>query len=67
MKALVDFATIIAFVTSPIIAILNYLVVTSKTFPKEHHPSLLLKILSWLGIIYFIGFSVYFLFVSFNL
>jgi Mn2+/Fe2+ NRAMP family transporter len=67
MKTLVDFATIIAFVTSPIIAILNYLVITNKAFPKEHHPNLFLKILSWLGIIYFIVFSAYFIFITIKL
>ncbi|TXB65499.1 divalent metal cation transporter [Vicingus serpentipes] len=64
MKALVDFATTLAFLSSPIIAILNYLVITGKTMPTENKPSLLLKGLSWLGIIYFIGFSIYFLILT---
>lgn len=61
MKELVDFATIIAFVTSPVIAILNYFAVTGKTMPEDKKPSLFLKALSWIGILYFIGFTVYFL------
>lgn len=61
MKTLVDFATIIAFVTSPIIAILNLLVVTGKTMPEENKPGRLLKSISYLGIAYFILFTVYFL------
>ncbi|PCJ25134.1 MAG: hypothetical protein COA97_08275 [Flavobacteriales bacterium] len=61
MKAMVDFATSIAFITSPIIAILNYLAVNGKTMPEENKPSLLLKILSWIGIVYLIGFSTYFI------
>ncbi len=61
MKALIDFATVVAFVTSPIIAILNYLVITGKTMPQENKPGLILKILSWLGIAYFIGFTIYFM------
>ena len=61
MKALVDFATTIAFLSSPIIALLNYVVIMGKTMPKENKPGLLLRIISWLGIIYFIGFSIYFL------
>ena len=65
MKALVDFATTVAFLSSPIIAILNYLVVTGKTMPNQFKPSKFLKILSWIGISYFIGFSVYFIFISF--
>lgn len=61
MKALVDFATILAFLSSPILAILNYLAITGNTMPQENKPGLLLKGGSWLGIIYFIGFSIYFL------
>jgi Mn2+/Fe2+ NRAMP family transporter len=61
MKALVDFATILAFLSSPIIAVLNYLAITGKTMPNENKPNLFLKLLSWLGIAYFIGFSIYFL------
>ncbi|MCB9361054.1 MAG: Nramp family divalent metal transporter [Flavobacteriales bacterium] len=61
MKALVDFATVIAFLSSPILAILNYLAITGKTMPKENKPSFFLKILSWMGIAYFIGFSIYFM------
>jgi Mn2+/Fe2+ NRAMP family transporter len=66
MKAMVDFATKIAFVTSPIFAILNYLVIHGKTMPEENKPKLLLKLLSWVGIIYLIGFSIYFLYLSSN-
>jgi Mn2+/Fe2+ NRAMP family transporter len=65
MKEMVDFATKIAFVTSPIIAILNYLAIHGKTMPKENKPGLILQLLSWLGIIYLIGFSVYFLYLTF--
>ena len=64
MKALVDFATTMAFLSSPIIAILNYLVINGKTMPNENKPGILLKIVSWLGIIYFIGFSIYFVIIS---
>ncbi len=64
MKALVDFATTVAFLSSPIIAILNYLVINGKTMPAENKPGLLLKVISWMGILYFIGFSIYFIIIS---
>jgi Mn2+/Fe2+ NRAMP family transporter len=64
MKAMVDFATKIAFITSPILAVLNYLVIHGKTMPTENKPNLFLKLLSWAGIIYLIGFSVYFLYLT---
>lgn len=64
MKAMVDFATKIAFVTSPILGILNYLVIHGKTMPEENKPNLFLKVLSWIGITYLIGFSAYFLYLT---
>jgi len=64
MKVMVDFATKVAFITSPVLAILNYFVVHGKTMPEENKPSFFLKILSWIGIVYLIGFSVYFLFLT---
>lgn len=66
MRALIDFATIIAFVTSPILAILNYFVITSKAVPKQYQPKPFIKILSWIGILYFLGFTIYFLFITFK-
>ncbi|MCB0402016.1 MAG: Nramp family divalent metal transporter [Flavobacteriales bacterium] len=66
MKAMVDFATKVAFLTSPVLAILNYFVITGKTVPKAQQPKPVLKALSWLGMIYFVGFSAYFLYLSFQ-
>ncbi len=66
MRALIDFATIIAFVTSPILAILNYFVITSKAVPSQYQPKPFIKILSWIGILYFLGFTIYFLFITFK-
>ena len=60
MKAMVDFATKVAFITSPVIAILNYLVINGKTIPKKYRQSNLLKVISWIGMFYLIGFSIYF-------
>ena len=65
MKSMVDFATKVAFLTSPIIAILNYLAINGETMPLENKPGLFLKLLSWLGIIYLLGFSIYFLYLTF--
>ena len=60
MKAMVDFATKVAFITSPVIAILNYLVINGKTIPKQYRQSNFLKVISWIGMFYLIGFSIYF-------
>jgi Mn2+/Fe2+ NRAMP family transporter len=61
MGFLVKIATILSFLTAPFYAILNYLLITGKHTPKEHQPTLALKILSWLGILFLIGFSGWFL------
>ena len=60
LLALIQFATIISFISSPVIAILSYLVVVSpKTSPKVK-PKPWLKVLSVIGILYFVCFSVYY-------
>ncbi|NVK53717.1 MAG: Nramp family divalent metal transporter [Flavobacteriaceae bacterium] len=61
MGFLVKIATILSFLTAPFYAILNFLLISGKHTPKEHRPGLLLKVLSWLGIIFLIGFSIWFL------
>jgi Mn2+/Fe2+ NRAMP family transporter len=61
MGDLVKIATILSFLTAPFYAILNYVLITGKHTPKEHHPNIYLKILSIIGIIFLIGFSVWFL------
>jgi len=61
MGDLVKIATILSFLTAPFYAILNYVLITGKHTPKEHRPNIYLKILSIIGIIFLIGFSVWFL------
>ena len=67
LKELVDFATVLSFVIAPVIAIFNFRLVTGKFLDKEHQPSLLLKLLSFAGIIFLSGFAVYFLIIKFYL
>ena len=61
LKALVDFATVLSFVVAPIIAILNFRLVTGKFLPKINHPSTIMKITSVAGIVFLIGFALIFL------
>jgi Mn2+/Fe2+ NRAMP family transporter len=61
MGFLIKVATILSFLTAPFYAILNYVLITGKHTPKEHQPNMYLKILSWLGIAFLIGFSIWFL------
>jgi Mn2+/Fe2+ NRAMP family transporter len=61
MGMLIKIATILSFLTAPFFAIINYLLITGKHTPKEFHPSLWLKILSIIGILFLLGFSGWFL------
>ena len=61
MGDLVEIATILSFLTAPFYAILNYVLITGKYMPKEHQPKKFTKILSIVGIVFLIGFSIWFL------
>ena len=62
MGLMVKIATILSFLTAPFYAILNFILITGRHTPKEHQPSIYLKVLSILGIIFLIAFSLWFLF-----
>ena len=61
MGLLIKVATILSFLTAPFYAIINFALISGKHTPKEWHPSIGMKILSYSGIIFLIGFSVWFL------
>ncbi len=61
MAVLVKIATVLAFLTAPFFAIINFILISGKHTPKEWRPSLQLKILSWFGILFLIGFSIWFI------
>jgi len=61
MGLLVKVATVLSFLTAPFYAILNFKLIIGKYTPKEHQPDIYLRILSIVGIIFLIGFSVWFL------
>ena len=65
LKDLVDFATIVSFLIAPIIAIFNFRLVTGKYLVKDAHPPIWLKILSYAGIIFLIGFAALFIITRF--
>jgi Mn2+/Fe2+ NRAMP family transporter len=61
MGAMIKLATIVSFLTAPFYAIANLWLVSSKHMPKAWRPSLGLRILSVFGILFLLGFSVWFL------
>ncbi|WP_194765792.1 NRAMP family divalent metal transporter [Tamlana sp. I1] len=62
MGFLIKIATILSFITAPFFAIINYKLISSKHTPKAWRPSLAFHILSWLGILFLIGFCAWYLF-----
>ena len=61
MGLLVKIATILSFITAPFYAIINYKLISGKHTPKEFRPNTYMHILSWLGIVFLIGFSIWYL------
>jgi len=61
MGLLIQIATIISFLTAPFYAIINYILISSKHTPAQCRPSMFIHILSLLGILFLIGFSIWYL------
>ncbi len=51
LTTMVDFATIVSFLTAPVLGFLNLKAVTSAEVPPEHRPGLAMRILSWTGLL----------------
>ena len=61
MGLLIQVATIISFLTAPFYAIINYTLISSKHTPAEWRPSVKMHLISGLGIVFLIGFSIWYL------
>ena len=61
MGLLIKIATILSFLTAPFYAIINYILISSKHTPKSWRPSKSLHILSILGILFLIAFSIWYM------
>lgn len=57
MKALVDFVTVLAFLTAPLVAYLNYRVVRLPHVPAGFRPGKVLTASSWFGFLFLLGFG----------
>ena len=58
---LVKFATVLSFLTAPFYAIINYKLMTGNHVPKAWRPSIHMKILSLFGILFLVGFGIWYL------
>ncbi len=62
MVQMVTLATTLSFLTAPVLAWLNYRVVTDRHMPEKDRPGRFLRILSWIGIVFFTVFSFVYLY-----
>ncbi|GAB5410549.1 MAG: divalent metal cation transporter [Balneolaceae bacterium] len=62
---LIDLATTVSFLTAPVLAYLNYRLVIDSHFPVEHQPPVWLRFLSWGGILFLSGFTLFFVYWKF--
>lgn len=65
MIGMVKIATIISFLTAPFYAIANYILINSRHTPAEFRPNFWMKVWSILGIVFLIGFSIWYLITLF--
>lgn len=65
MTAMIDLATILSFLVAPILAIINYKVITGPWMPESARPGTIMKNLSKLGILFLTLFSLWYLYRRF--
>lgn len=61
LMTMLQFAMILAFVTTPIFALLNFRLVTKTKLPEHLEMSSKMKALSWVGLVYLFGFLAVFI------
>jgi Mn2+/Fe2+ NRAMP family transporter len=61
LTTMIDFATIVSFLTAPVLGYLNLRAVTSAEVAPEHRPSKPMLVLSWVGLVLLTGFGVVYL------
>ncbi|WP_330959994.1 NRAMP family divalent metal transporter [Photobacterium sp. 53610] len=61
LMPMMNFAMVLAFMTTPVFAYLNYRLLTSASLPAEMKLSPGMKYLSWAGLVYLYGFLVAFI------
>jgi len=61
MDELVKIATILSFVTAPIYALMNYLLICSKHTPVNYRPTIFMHFMSIFGIIFLIVFNIWYI------
>ena len=60
---LLSFAAIISFITTPVLAYINYSVMNGANVPEQHRPGWVLKAISFVGITFFVLMSLGYLYI----
>lgn len=60
LKGMIDLATSLSFLGTPLLAFFNHRAMTSKDVPAEHKPARWLVILSWVGVAFWSVFAAVF-------
>lgn len=61
MKLFIDVATILSFLTAPILGWMNYKVVTGSNVPEAHKPAVWLQKFSLFGVVVLFAFSLFYI------
>lgn len=64
-KILIDLATTISFLIAPFVAFANLKLVSKKYIDIKYTPNKLLRIVSYLGLIFLTGFAIFYVYVKF--
>ena len=59
------FAAVVSFLTSPVLAIINYVLMSGENVPEKDRPGTVLKVLSLVGILFFSLMALGYLYVTF--
>ncbi len=62
MRFMVDLATSLSFITSPVLAYINFRIITSKKVPVQFQPGTFMRVWSWTGIIFLSIFTLVYLY-----
>lgn len=65
LLGLLSFAAVVSFLTSPFLAYFNYRVMNGENVPTEHRPGIVLKVISWAGLLFFLLMSLGYAYVTF--
>lgn len=61
LMSMLNFAMILAFMTTPVFALINYLLVANTELPEALKLTTKMKLLSWVGLAYLFGFLALFI------